>query len=215
VSGESIRDTRESAFTPALRRLWRVDSRILAVVFVDPEGECVDYCSTLTPFEAKVAGAQMLVDVTDVTERLRTLEWGETIEVEVHAAGREIYARRVDDAYLLIVVVEAGGASIALTRAIERAVLEIRREADLETPAWDPLESLEVGLRDAVGWEYAPTSFELDGERVEVADVLGRFVDEEDAGLVCFRVRTAEGLELTLARDEIVDRWVVLKETGR
>ena len=33
----------------------------LAVAFVDLEGECVDYCSAVDPFDAKVAAAQLLV----------------------------------------------------------------------------------------------------------------------------------------------------------
>src|SRR4051812_38568136 len=56
---EAARDQGESAFTPILRRCFQDVPRLLAAVFVDAEGECIDYVSAIDPFEAKVAAAHM------------------------------------------------------------------------------------------------------------------------------------------------------------
>jgi hypothetical protein len=69
-----------------------------------------------------------------------------------------------------------------------------------------------VRLRAARGWTYAPDGFSVGGERFTIAAVLGRWVEQSasrNAPLICFRVRTTQGQELTLALDERADTWVV------
>ena len=59
---EAERDQMESAFTPILRQgVERIAPSVLALAFVDHEGECIDYVSSLDPFEAKVCAAHALV----------------------------------------------------------------------------------------------------------------------------------------------------------
>ncbi len=208
---ESPRDQDSSDFTPILRRLLHTSQSVLAVVFVDWEGECVDYCSSLPPFDAKVAGAHMLVVMADIAARASRLG-GVTRMLHVVGDSRELVARRVSDDYLLTVVVEEGGAVRRVLEAVERAVAEIRDEARLSTPSWDPVEiGLSVELRRAVGWPYAPAAFSEHGKRVEVAHVIGRWTEgapSTGGDLVCFRVRTVSGEELTLAHDPVTDRWM-------
>jgi hypothetical protein len=80
-------------------------------------------------------------------------------------------------------------------------------------PTWDPApRSLEVIVRGAVGWPYAPAAFSQEGVRVFISDVLGRWTEDGGAQgdeLVCFRVRTEEGQELTLVHDPAGDGWLV------
>jgi hypothetical protein len=67
---------------------------------------------------------------------------------------------------------------------------------------------MDVAVRSAVGWPYAPASFVREGLRVIVSDVLGRWPEEETGGaLVCFRVRTLDGQEMTLVHDVARDGW--------
>jgi hypothetical protein len=63
----------------------------------------------------------------------------------------------------------------------------------------------------SVGWKYAPEGFSVGGERFTISDVLGRWEETPLSGgrpLVCFRVRTQQGQELTLAHDERTEVWL-------
>lgn len=212
---EYARDQGESAFTDILRRLLYRTTGLLAVAFVDGEGECVDYCSALDPYEAKVAGAQLLVTMAEASARMAGLGVGTTYDLTVHGSARDMVVRRISDEYLLVVVTKPRALTKRLTGGIEHAVIELRREAGIDAPAWEPvLDSVRVEVRSAVGWPYAPAAFfGDDGARRGIADVLGRWM--EGSGVqsrVCFRVRTDEGEELTLVHDRAHDRWERLRE---
>lgn len=207
---EYARDQAESAFTDILRRLLYRATGLLAVAFVDGEGECVDYCSALDPYEAKVAGAQLMVTMSELSERMARLRAGVAYMVTVHGSERDIVVRRVSEEYLLVVVTKPRALTRRLTGGIEHAVTELRREAGIDAPRWEPvLDSVRVEVRSAVGWPYAPAAFFGEaGERIGIADVLGRWMEGSGAGArICFRVRTDPGEELTLVHDRAHDRW--------
>ena len=201
---ESARDQDESAFTPILRRLLYRTTGVLSVSFVDPEGECVDYCAALSPFDAKIAGAQMLVTMTDLVTRLAKLDAGQSYLLVVQGGARDLVVRRVSEQYLLVVVLKPRALTARLMGGIHHAVTELRREAGIATPSWEPvLDSVRVEVRAAVGWPYAPSAFfDEGGARIAIADVMGRWSEGSGrAARVCFRVRTRTGEELTLVHD--------------
>jgi predicted regulator of Ras-like GTPase activity (Roadblock/LC7/MglB family) len=208
---EAERDQEESPFTEALRRVWLASPGVIAAVFVDDEGECVDYCSGVDPYDAKVTGAHMRFVVDVVGRAVPLLGGGEMHALEVYGGDREIVARRVDGQYLLVVLAQATTFDVKVLDQVEAAVADLRSEASLEVPPWDPQSSpLEVELRGAVGWDYAPSAFLERGRRIRVADVLGRWAEPGGAAggeLSCFRVRTEGGVELTLVHDLSRDRW--------
>jgi hypothetical protein len=212
ASRESARDQDESAFTPLLRRLLRCDPHLLAAVYVDPEGECVDYCTLLDPFDAKVSAAQMMVVMTDVVRRLLRIGLGNAFEVGMEASERVFVVRRIDDDYALVLVAKTGANRDVLDHNLDRAVFAFRGEAGLTAPSWEPEHGLSVELRRAVGWRYAPRSYSLRGRKIGVTDVLGRFDDREQA-LECFRVRDERGYELTLAYDQKLARWFAFADS--
>lgn len=205
---ESARDQGESAFTPILRRLLHRARGVLVAAFVDGEGECVDYCSALSPFEAKVAGAQMLVTMMELAGRMRGIGAGESYSLTVHCSARDIVVRRISEEYLLVVALKRGALTQRLRGGIEQTVSELRREAEIEVPPWEPaLDSVRVEVRAAVGWPYAPAAFfGLDGKRKEIESVLGRWFQGARSRM-CFRVRTMDGQELTLVHDRTKDVW--------
>lgn len=208
---EASRDQVETMFTPVLRRLFEVEPHIRALVFVDRDGECVDYCSAIDPFEAKVLGAHLQMVVAGLAGPLHRLAAGEAVELAIYGDRLDLVARRVDDDYTLIVAVRAGMTDESVQRGIEELVGRLRSVAGLPAPWWDGgRDGLDVRTRDAVGWDYAPVAVVHEGRAVHVADVLGRW--EEEGGvaggvLVCFRVRTTDHRELTLARDVRSGRW--------
>ncbi len=206
---EAPRDQDESAFTPILRRLLYRATGMLAVCFVDDEGECIDYCAALSVFDVKVTGAHLCVVVNELTRRMRRVGAGESWLLRVSGEQRDLVARRLDDQYLLVVVTKPRALTQRLLGGIEQAVSELRREAGLTVPDWEPMtDSVRVEVRQAVGWPYAPAAFHDDGQLVPITAVLGRW--SEGAGQharVCFRVQNEDGEELTLVHDRALDRW--------
>lgn len=211
---EAPRDQTESAFTSVLRRLYTASPAVLSVTFVDGEGETVDYCSGIDPFEAKVIGAQLQVTSFEVVEFCRRSGFGAPHEMSIYGEKRDLHLRRVGDHYALAIATNPGGLDRIVLAAVEKCVDEIRREAMIEVPEWEPRPTpLEVFVRESDNWRYAPALFQHGGEWTEVTAVLGRWIDEEEGGLVCFRVRARGGLEVTLAHDAEIDRWTLLTET--
>ncbi len=209
---ELARDQADSAFTAILRHLWRSEPDVLAIAFVDKDGECIDYCSALDVFDAKLAGAQMRIVTDQVQRATRWAKGGNAYSFFVSGSERDLVVRRVDDENALVVVVRGGMTDATVLDAISTAVGRIRLEAVLPIPGWDPRGPLlRVRTRPAVGWDFAPCDMH-DGERShEIVAVLGRW--EEDPGvaggaLTCFRVRTTFDDELTIAYDRDRDAWM-------
>jgi len=211
---EGPRDQVESGFTPVLRELWTNHEAIFAAVFVDGEGECVDYCSSIDVFDAKVAAAHMVVVVAEMVDRIVRVGFGQSRELQLIGDARDIVVRRVNDEYSLVVVLRAGGVTSGVLHGIDLAVDALRKEGAIPPPRWEPRAArLEVEIRAAVGWDYAPQTLLHEGKRIEVSGVLGRWVDGGEGGLVCFRVRTREGKELTVAHDAEGGGWSLLTES--
>lgn len=212
IETEVERDLDQSAFTPILRRLLRITPAVLGAAFVDFDGECVDYCSAVDPFDTKVAGAHMQMVAADVGPRFEGLGWGAPQLLHLVADARELLVARVSAEYSLVVIVTAGSVMRAVFDGLDRAVRELRIEAGLApvyTRDEDP-DALQVSVRAAKGWDYAPASYVHHGARVEITAVLGRWLEGGQVtggDLVCFRVRTKADQELTLAHDADADRW--------
>lgn len=208
ASLEVPRDMEETGFTPILRRLVSAIPEVRAAVFVDEEGECVDYCSRVDVFAAKVAGAQLHVAIRAVMgSGARCL--GAPRALHVVADSAELLVRRVSDEYTLVVVCDPPAPLGALQGRVEAAVCELRSEGGIARPAWEPeRETLRVELRSSAGWGYAPTAFSERGRRHALAAVVGRWIDHEDQGAVCFMVRTESGEETVLVHRAWEGRWV-------
>jgi len=211
---EGPRDELETAFTPILRRVWTEVPSVLSTAFVDHEGECIDYVSSLDAFEAKVSAAHATMLFDQLRTRQHKLGFAEPVALMIGATQRELWARRVTDEHLLVAISGYGAEAAGIWPALERAAAEFRREVGAELPAWEPSPPLEVVVRAAVGWPYAPAAFtEEGGVRVMVSDVLGRWTEHPEAPGVeertCFRVRTDDGRELTLVHDPARPGWMV------
>jgi hypothetical protein len=139
---------------------------------------------------------------------------GDAYAFELVASRREAWVRRLSDDYVLVVMLARGFDRGELRDAIALAGREFRAEVGLEPPHWEKDARLSVRVRTSPGWTYAPEGFSVGGERVAIAAVLGRWTepppDPNARGaqlLVCFRVRTPDGQELTLAHDETAEAW--------
>jgi hypothetical protein len=213
---EGPRDELETAFTPILRRIRKALPGALAVAFVDQEGECIDYVGSLDAFDIKVSAAHagMLMD------RLRgsqhKLGLVQPLSLHVAASGRELWARRVTDEHVLVAQSGRDVDALQAWTVLSSAAEEFRSEIGVGRPAWEPPPPLEVWTRDAVGWPFAPAAFTEHGARTEIGDVLGRWTEPCEgverapaAERTCFRIRTADGRELTLVHDPQSASWEV------
>jgi predicted regulator of Ras-like GTPase activity (Roadblock/LC7/MglB family) len=198
---EHRRDIDESAFTSVLRALLRGVPEALLAVFVDDEGECVDYCSSLPPFDAKIAGAQLHVMVHEVAQAITKLRGGKVWYVHIQGTEREMIVRRVSDEYLLVVMTRPLRVEGPLRAAIDATVAALRAEGEIPRPRWEPhRQPIVVEVREARGWGYAPEVIYDRGVRTEILAVLGRFGEGEGPQRRdVFLVRTEHGEELTLA----------------
>jgi predicted regulator of Ras-like GTPase activity (Roadblock/LC7/MglB family) len=211
---EAPRDQVESAFTGVLRRLRDSAPSVLSAAFVDTEGECIDYASALDPYEAKVNAAHMLMLMHALRATREKVRAGEPIVLEIAAETRDAWVQTVGDDYVLVLLLEPGFDRVELKQAVAMACNEFRTEVGIAAPPWESVgQHLSVRVRPSTAaWEYAPAGF-TSGERkrVVISDVLGRWTEPREDGndeLVCFRVRTADGRELTLVHDPDVDGWL-------
>lgn len=208
---EAARDQEASGFTPILRRVWSSTPSVLAAAFADMMGECIDYVSSLDPFDAKVSAAHALIVLSRIQESSDKLGGGAPVLLEIAADAREIWARRVSEEYVLVVVTDASADRVLVRKAIARAVTELRSEGGISIPQWDLApDTLQVEVRAAVGWSYAPLAYHQDGARISVAAVMGRWHEDQGGELaqnVCFRVRNDRNEELTLVHDPSADQW--------
>lgn len=204
---ETPRDVEETAFTPILRRLSESVPEVQVAMFVDEEGECVDYSVRIGLFDAKIAGAQIHVLTHTIVQHATRL-LGTPHAYHVVADEREIVVRRVSDEYTLVLVCDPPAPLGTLSQLIDAAVRELRLEGGIAPPLWEPhREMLKVELRASAGWGYAPTAFSERGLRYELIAVVGRWIDHEDQGAVCFLVRMTSGEETVLVHKVREGRW--------
>ena len=209
-AGLAARDQDESPFSRILEDFWRSHETVLAAVFVDAEGETVDYCSSVDPYEARVAAATVHAMLAPLHEPCENLGAGFARQWLMECEHRDLIMRRISAEYGLLVVAEAGAVTARLLAGLDAVAIALRREAEIPAPSWDPgAEPYVVETREAVAWGYAPVSIRHgDDERV-VRDVLGRWTERGAVSLeplVCFRVRCEEE-ELTLVHDPWLQRW--------
>lgn len=207
--GVLLRDRPDTVFSRLLERLLAADDGVLAAVFVDDEGECIDYASRIDPFEAQVLGA-VLSRTTAELAGACVAQTGETARWLCRASERDLLVQRVTAEHSLVVAVDRPYARARVARALPEVVGSLRAEAALPAPAWeDHGPSVQVETRAARGWPYAPRSYtDGAGVRREV-EVLGRYLEPGTAlraEAICFRVRAGDE-ELTLTHLPAENRW--------
>lgn len=208
---EAPRDQAESSFTRIIREFLEKDPRYLGCIFVDREGECVDYCSLIDAYELKVIGAQLQVVLANLRPHLTKLVIGELESFYVGASKGDLLLRRVDEEYSLALLTTTGGVDEHTLEEASQLAQRLREEAGLETPYFDSIDGpLDVALRESIGYGYAPIAIRRGDSVTVVADVLGYF--EEHGGIAggpldCFHVRLEDGVEFLLVRDAENDRW--------
>lgn len=202
------RDTDTTPFTPILEALIERVSGAVSAALVDSEGETVDYAGVGDPFDLRVAAAHLQILLAGV-ERVQAL--GEARWMVIRGARKSIAASVLPDGYVLVLLLRARAAFTISTRALKVCTRALAQEA-----GWSDLEKRD-GVKQRSWFEVMvrtdrrgrPTSVRAafgDPQTKPIAvEVLGAVMglSVRERG---FRVRTAEGSELTLVREPRL-RW--------
>lgn len=191
------RDTEATPFSTILEGLIHRVSGAFAASLVDSQGETVDYAGRGDPFDLRVAAAHMQIILASVA---RAAILGAPRWVVLRGTRKSIAASSLPDGYVLVLLLHPRAAFSISSRALQVCARSLSAEAGWPTDegradptkerAWFEVE-VETDRRGR------PTRI---GDRKVAVDVLGMVM-----GLAVrergYRVRTAEGSELTLVRE--------------
>jgi hypothetical protein len=190
------RDTDATPFTAILDALIQRIAGAYAAALVDSLGETVDYAGRGEPFDLRVSAAHLQIILASL-ERFGAL--GEPRWIVLRGARKSIAASVLPDGYVLVLLLRPRAAFTISTRALKVCTRALAEEA-----GWTDLEK-----RDGVkqrSWFDVPVDTDRRGRPTHVGtkrvavEVLGAVMglSIRERG---FRVRTAEGSELTLVRE--------------
>jgi hypothetical protein len=204
------RDRPATPFSEILSAFLRAHPSVVGAVFVDNEGECIDYATIRDPYEALIFGASLVPASSQLLQSAARLGSGAPILWLLEAERFDAVVRRVSDEHLAVLWLEADSISAKVLQALAPLAEMLRREAGFAAPAWDPeREPLRVETRPAAGWGYAPWTVRFPDQPARELEVLGRWSEHGSISAlesVCFLVRCG-GEELTLVHERALNRW--------
>ncbi len=200
--GSSVpRDTDATPFTTILDALIQRIPGAVAAAIVDSQGETVDYTGNGEPFDLRVAAAHVQIVLAGI-ERFSAL--GDPGWIVIRGSRKSIAASVLPDGYVLVLLLRPRAAFTISTRALKVCTRALAEEA-----GWTQLAKL--GGDEQRSWFEVAVETDRRGRPAHIGakripvEVLGAVMglSVRERG---FRVRTAEGSELTLVR-EPRQRW--------
>jgi hypothetical protein len=198
------RDQATSAFSGILLRLCD-STDALAVALVDAEGETVDYGGFLSPYDTRVAAAELQI----VIKLARQTEFSGGVErIMVRSARRTYSLIALSHGYVLVLVLARRRFRLS-PRAVAEAVREIELEAGLTFAGggrdrFDRWSYVEV--RTVKGNVRRPEAIWLRGGWQTLV-ILGRFHSSDlERREVGYRARLPNGAEFALVREPL-GKW--------
>lgn len=183
-----------------------------AAIFVDSEGEAVDYVGPLPPFELRIMGAEWSVISHQLPE---VALWKDTAQMLTRARNASFVLVRLAEGYTLVAQLPRYAFRLS-QRATSQCVRELAAESGLPTPNWYRDERdrwCRVYVHRAEDDVRRPAAVWGAGAW-RMLEVVGRVRGPMlRAGEQGFRVRTEQGQDLTLVR-EVFGRWFADQEPG-
>jgi hypothetical protein len=201
------RDQEPTTFADILQDLLGLEPRATAAVLIDPEGETVDYASSLSGYFTKVAAANLRVVLDEIIGAWGKLGAGSLTGATVRADRRSFFVRPMPDGYALVLVLRRRVFAVSM-RAIALAACRLSKEAGWPSPTeenlpWHPAE-IATGPTD----RFRPLQMKT-GDAWEHIEVLGSVVGlARDGAETGYRCRLQGGAEITLVR-ESTGTWFV------
>lgn len=195
------RDQDASPFSAILWRLCEGCSA-RAAALVDREGETVDYAGRLTPYEIRVAAAELRL-VLAFTQEAQIPGFAQVDEIRIRTGRRSYAIVRLGDGYAIVLALVRHSFSIS-PRALLQATRELESEAGIESvlrpggTRW-----LRVEVRASSSDTRRPDAVWLNGAWQPVT-VLGRYRSRDLARREHgFLARLASGEEFSLVREPL------------
>lgn len=195
------RDQDASPFTAILWRLCEGCSAHAAAL-VDKEGETVDYAGRISPYEIRVAAAELRL-VLAFTRTADVPGFREVDEIRVRTGQRSYAVIGLGDGYAIVLELVRHSFSLS-PRAIAQGVRELESEAGIESvlkhgsARWSRIEV----RASATDWRR-PEAVWLDGAW-QLVTVLGRYragdLAQRERG---YLARLASGAEFSLVREPL------------
>lgn len=197
------RDQAVSTISAILMRLCD-SSGATAAALVDGSGETVDYAGRLSPFDARIAAAELRL-VLHLLEASKAASFRGAHQLSIRAKERSFVAVALSEGYAIVLVLPRRAWSVS-PRALAEAGQELELETSLfplfrhDTASWSRVEvktSGRKGRPEAVwhegGWRQLT--------------ILGRFQSRDLAHReVGYLTRLPSGSELLLVREPL-NRW--------
>lgn len=183
------RDVDATPFTPILDELLARIPGAYAAALVDGEGEAVDYAGIAAPFDVRVAAAHLQIMLRQVGDYgvLGSPRW-----IIVRGAKKTVVVHALPDGYALAVLLRRRAGFTASRRAFASCERALAKEAGWPEPEGRAWYAVDVEI-DARG---RPKRVVPNVELEVLGSVVGLSLRERG-----FRVRTADGIELTLVRE--------------
>ena len=117
------------AFHYILGNLLANNDRAVGALFLDPNGEAVDFaCSTFTPYQMRVMGAYLGIYLRQLQRFLSGNDMGTPRLVHIEKKAAHIYAIPLPDGYCLALVQNQGGLVCRARESLVEAAEQLRRE---------------------------------------------------------------------------------------
>lgn len=196
------RDLAPTGFTAILEALVQGLPEALCAVFVDGEGETIDYASRIDPFDARIVGAEAAIPLSRARALARLTELGDILELRIDGARRTLLARHVTDDCTLVLVVDEPSVRVAAVERCAQAAQALCIESGHPLPG--ALRVLRAVERQHGVERAMPRAFIDGGARRTVSAVLGV---QRGPAHDTFLVRTDAGEELVVEHEHATGRW--------
>ena len=196
------RDQMPSSFAPTLGRLCS-SAGVVGAALVDSDGEAVDYAGRVSPFEIRVAAAELRIILSRLA-RSRHTAIRDTQQVTIRGANKSFGAVLLPEGYALVLQLLPRCFRVS-PRALAEAVRECCENAGLDMPErtgqW-----MRVQVNESPAPQRRPRSVWVHRKWLPV-EVLGRWVGPElSSNEIGYRVRLLGGAEVTLVREPLA-QW--------
>jgi hypothetical protein len=195
---------RDQDASPFSAILWRLCEGCAAhaAALVDKEGETVDYAGRISPYEIRVAAAELRL-VLAFTRTADLPGWAEVNDIRIRTGQRSYAIVGLGDGYAIVLELVRYSASLS-RRALAQAMRELESEAGIES-VLGPTSTRWSRVRVRASAEDArrPEAIWLDGAWHSVT-VLGRYRSDDLARRERgYLARLANGAEFSLVREPL------------
>lgn len=192
------REQDPTTFAEILQHMLWLEPRADAAVFIDGEGETVDYASSLPGYYTKVVAANLRVVLDDIARAQNALQ-GPLAHALIAARQRTFYIHPLGDEYALALIMRRWTLQVSM-RAVALTSCRLSKEAGWRTPPEESLPWHPAEVEANRSQRFRPLCLRT-GDAWEQVEVLGSVVGLARDREKGYRCRLQGGAEITLVRE--------------